>query len=78
MGKEPDKSILKNKPTLLSRSALYKLYGDLLKESKISENGAAHKRMEQLGLSMNMRKKWANMRDKIFNSDLVGSSIVKN
>jgi|TARA_R100000234_G_scaffold17132_1_gene9361 hypothetical protein len=78
MKKENNKSIYKENPTLLTKKALYKVYNNLLKEGKISENGAAHQRMEQIGLSMNMRKKWADIRKKIFNSDLVGSSIVKN
>ena len=72
MKKENNKSIYKENPTLLTKKALYKVYNNLLKEGKISENGAAHHRMRQLGVSMDMRKKWADIKDKIV-TGLVGS-----
>ena len=78
MSKENKKDIFKKNPILLTKKSLYKIYDELLKKGKISETGAAKYRMEQIGVSMNMIKKWADIKEKFFNSDLVGSSIVKN
>jgi len=72
MSEEQNKSILKKNPTILSKKALHKIYNELFEEGKISENGAAHHRMRQLGVSMDMRKKWADIKDKIV-TGLVGS-----
>ena len=78
MSKENKKDIFKKNPILLTKKSLYKIYDELLKKGKISETGAAKYRMEQIGVSMNMIKKWAGMKEKIFTTSLVGTKLERN